>query len=125
MKKLILTLTPTNYTLPFNEDTLTWFYSFYTAEQKAKYTTDLAYCESQGWIIPNHIVEVKSTIPDLTDQSTVWLDIPSNTLITTFRGVDVTSFYNYFIQQNDNFKPIRDYYDANPSNGSYSITLEN
>ena len=125
MKKLILTLTPTNYTLPFSEDTLTWFYSFYTAEQKAKYTTDLAYCESQGWITPNHIVEVRSTIPDLTDQSTVWLDIPSNTLIKTFRGVDVTSFYNYFIQQNDNFKPIRDYYDANPSNGSYSVTLVN
>jgi hypothetical protein len=125
MKKLILTLTPTNYTLPFSEDTLTWFYSFYTAEQKTKYTTDLAYCESQGWIIPNHIVEVRSTIPDLTDQSTVWLDTSSNTLITTFRGVDVTSFYNYFIQQNDNFKPIRDYYDANPSNGSYSVTLVN
>jgi len=124
MKKLILTLTPTNYTLPFSEDTLTWFYSFYTAEQKAKYTTDLAYCESQGWITPNHIVEVRSTIPDLTDQSTVWLDIPSNTLITTFRGVDVTSFYNYFIQQNDNFKPIRDYYNANPSHGSHTITLE-
>jgi hypothetical protein len=124
MKKLILTLTPTNYTLPFSEDTLTWFYSFYTAEQKAKYTTDLAYCESQGWITPNHIVEVRSTIPDLTDQSTVWLDIPSNTLIKTFRGVDVTSFYNYFIQQNDNFKPIRDYYNANPSHGSHTITLE-
>ena len=71
MKKLILTLTPTNYTLPFSEDTLTWFYSFYTAEQKTKYTTDLAYCESQGWIEHSRLVEDVSSIPNVTDQSTL------------------------------------------------------
>ena len=50
-------------------------------------------------------------------------NMPISTLIGTFRGTDVDSFYNYFIQQNDNFKPIRDYYDANPLHGSYSVDL--
>jgi hypothetical protein len=125
MKTLVIKLTPTNYTLPFSEDALTWFYSFYTAEQKTKYTTDLAYCESQGWIMPNYTIEDVSSIPNVTDHTTVWVDTSANSLIKTVRGIDVISFYNYFIQQNDNLKPIKDHFDTNPSNGSYSITLEN
>ena len=125
MKTLVIKLTPTNHTLAFSEETLTWFYSFYTAEQKAKYDTDLAYCESQGWIEPSHLVEDVSSIPNITDQTTVWIDLSTNTLMKNFRGVDVDSFYNYFIQQNQNFKPIKDYYDANPLHGSYSIDLVN
>ena len=123
MKTLVIKLTPTNYTLPFSEDALTWFYSFYTAEQKTKYTIDLAYCEDQGWVTPNYTIEDVSSIPNVTDHTTVWVDTSANSLIKTFRGTDVDSFYNYFIQQNQNFKTITDYYDANPLHGSYSIDL--
>jgi hypothetical protein len=123
MKTLIIKLTPTNHTLAFSEETVNWFFSFYTTEQQLKYQNDLLHCESQGWIEHSRLVEDLSSIPNVTDHSTLWVDVATNTLIGTFRGNDVDSFYNYFIQQNENFKPLKDYYDANPLNGSYSIDL--
>jgi len=125
MKTLVIKLTPTNHTLAFSEETVNWFFSFYTTQQKEKYFNDLIHCEAQGWIEHSRLVEDVSSIPNVTDQSTLWVDVGTNTLIGTFRGTDVDSFYNYFIQQNDNFKPIRDYYDANPLHGSYSVDLVN
>ena len=126
MKKLVITLTPSNYTIPFSEEALTWVFSRYTAEQKTKYDNDLAFCEAQGWIEPVQRVDVegRQSVPNITEHSTVWVDLSINSFIVTFRGNNIDNFYNYFVNQNDNFKPIKDYYDANPLEGSYTASLE-
>jgi hypothetical protein len=122
---------------PEREAFLTKIYSPYSDDQKEKYMLDLQYCEQQGWVEP-FINPVNLAGVDILDESNnvvAWAFGNGGTKITIsvdgskttkmFSGNNLQDFIDYFIIFRENLKPIIDYYDAHPEEGTVSVWVEN
>jgi hypothetical protein len=116
--KLTVFLTPKNKILPMgdlgsseNQETVEYIFSFYTAEEREKYNNDLKFCEQSG------------LVKSYEDGSLPSLDTSTNTFTMEFLSDNVQAFVDYFMIGRENFKPIVDYFEQHPEEGTFGYSI--
>lgn len=97
-----------------------YLFSFLTDEEQASLTADLNYCIENAWIHPSGDVEFYTNLgiqPYSVDPAT-------NELTITFIAHHIEHLCEHlFDPPKVGVNPIKNYFDANPSEGSYDITV--
>jgi hypothetical protein len=122
---------------PEREAFLTKIFGAYSQDQQEKYALDLRYCEQQGWVVmfadPVNLAGV-----DVLDESNnviatsfgandtkIQFSTDGSESQIVFSGNNLQEFIDYFIIFRENFKPIIDYYNEHPEEGTVSAWVEN
>lgn len=131
MQKIIITLTANaaHHVFQFNPSTLDYVFRMYTPEQKSKFFAQQTYCEAQGWLDP--VVPIYTPTTELAvlknahnnPKSCVFVDENKNSFTYVFTGADLQAVWDWFVIENANFKPVVDYYAANPNEGTLSASI--
>lgn len=124
--RITLSFTPHDRTLTKDFSTIHYVYSFYTPEELAKYTEDMEYCISQGWIereLADGTAYTRATGP-IEGASSIWLDTSNNTLYKYFSGIDLQRFFEYFILERKNYEPLQKFAEANPDKLTVNIFIQ-
>jgi hypothetical protein len=106
-------------TMNVNEIT-TYLFSFLTDEEKVSTNTDLAFCIENAWLHP---------VDDFAFYSSLGIqpysvDPATNELTVTFIAHQIEHLCeNLFDPPKVGVNPVKNYFDANPSEGSYDLTV--
>jgi hypothetical protein len=123
--------------VPERKPFLAKIFGVYTQDQQEKYALDLQYCDQQGWVVsfvdPENLAGV-----DILDESnnviaTSFGDNGTKILFSKdgsesqiiFSGNNLQEFIDYFFIFRENLKPLIDYYNAHPEDGTLSVWIEN
>lgn len=98
----------------------TYLFSFLNDEEKALLTTDMNHCLENAWIHPTGDTEFYNNLgiqPYTVNSAT-------NELTITFIAHQIEYLCeNLFDPPKVGVNPIKNYFDANPSEGSYDLTI--
>lgn len=129
MNKIIFKITANNshHTFDYTDATVDYVFRMYTVEQKQQFFTQQAYCEAQGWVdpVPEYDLDDLESIQNAHSNPTscVFVDTATNSFNSIYTGNDLQAMWDWFVMENQNFKPLADHYSANPGEGTLSVTL--
>jgi len=129
MNKIIFKITANNshHTFDYTNATLDYVFRMYSVEDLNKFNTQSIYCEDQGWVdpVPEYDLDDTESIQNAHSNTTscVFVDTSTNSFSSVYTGEDLQAFWDWFVMQEENFKPLADHYAANPSEGTLSVTL--